>query len=258
MTVDGKTYELNSATEITITVTDKGGTEKTYRLLPLPKELVQEVTDVPDGFYTKLTMGATGKAYYYNPHFAKTALAAEAGKPEFVSIRTARQLNNLSAYYDKYADEKVLPKNAAFQQERDIDYGTYEWAAYGKSKTPVKEQAPIGQKEDTPFKHRYDGGSHIITGVSFASGKDGLAVGLFGFTEGTLENIVVTTEEPLEKAPTSKWAAMSSGKRCIQAYWPVKTAAQSKTAPFPAIGCPAAPTAAAPTTSAVWWASMRA
>lgn len=204
VTVDGKTYELNSATEITITVTDKGGTEKTYRLLPLPKELVQEVTDVPDGFYTKLTMGATGKAYYYNPHFAKTALAAEAGKPEFVSIRTARQLNNLSAYYDKYADEKVLPKNAAFQQERDIDYGTYEWAAYGKSKTPVKEQAPIGQKEDTPFKHRYDGGSHIITGVSFASGKDGLAVGLFGFTEGTLENIVVTTEEPLEKAPTSK------------------------------------------------------
>lgn len=132
VTVDGKTYELNSATEITITVTDKGGTEKTYRLLPLPKELVQEVTDVPDGFYTKLTMGATGKAYYYNPHFAKTALAAEAGKPEFVSIRTARQLNNLSAYYDKYADEKVLPKNAAFQQERDIDYGTYEWAAYGQ------------------------------------------------------------------------------------------------------------------------------
>lgn len=204
VTVGSTEYPLDKNTPITITVTDKGGTEKTYRLLPLPKELVQEVTDVPDGFYTKLTMGATGKAYYYNPHFAKTALAAEAGKPEFVSIRTARQLNNLSAYYDKYADEKVLPKNAAFQQERDIDYGTYEWAAYGKSKTPVKEQAPIGQKEDTPFKHRYDGGSHIITGVSFASGKDGLAVGLFGFTEGTLENIVVTTEEPLEKAPTSK------------------------------------------------------
>lgn len=210
VTVNDQPYELNSATAITITVTDKDGTKKTYCLLPLPADLVQEVDGVPqvDGqpnFYTKLTVGsAAGKAYYYNPHFAKTALTAEAGKPEFVSIRTARQLNNLSAYYDKYADEKVLPKNAAFQQERDIDYSTYVWTKYGKGGKPVTEQAPIGQTEATPFKHRYDGGSHIITGVSFASGKDGLAVGLFGFTEGTLENIVVTTEEPLEKAPTSK------------------------------------------------------
>lgn len=205
VTVDGKTYELNSATEITITVTDKDGTEKTYHLLPLPADLVQKVETVPTGFYTKLMVGGTaGKAYYYNPHFAKTALAAEAGKPEFVSIRTARQLNNLSAYYDKYADEKVLHKDAAFQQERDIDYAAYDWVAYGKGKTPVKEQAPIGQKEDAPFKHRYDGGSHIITGVSFASGEDGHAVGLFGFTTGTLENIVVTTVKPLENAPTSK------------------------------------------------------
>ena len=205
VTVGSTEDTLNKKTAITITVTDKAGTKKTYYLLPLPAKLVQEVKTVPDGFYTKLMVGgAAGKAYYYNPHFAKTALAAEARKPEFISIRTARQLNNLSAYYDKYADEKVLPKNAAFQQERDINYGTYEWAAYGKGGKPVTEQKPIGQTKDTPFKHRYDGGSHIITGVSFASGKDGLAVGLFGFTEGTLENIVVTTEKPLENAPTSK------------------------------------------------------
>ena len=199
-------YPLDKDNPIAITVPGKDGTPKTtYYLLPLPAELVQKVETVPTGFYTKLMVGGTaGKAYYYNPHFAKTALAAEAGKPEFVSIRTARQLNNLSAYYDKYADEKVLPKNAAFQQERDIDYAAYDWVAYGKGKTPVKEQTPIGQTEKTAFKHRYDGGSHIITGVSFASGKDGLAVGLFGFTTGTLENIVVTTKEPLEKAPTSK------------------------------------------------------
>ena len=204
---DGSTvYPLDKDNPIAITVPGKDGTPKTtYYLLPLPAELVQKVETVPTGFYTKLMVGGTaGKAYYYNPHFAKTALAAEAGKPEAVSIRTARQLNNLSAYYDKYADEKVLPKNAAFQQERDIDYAAYDWVAYGKGKTPVKEQAPIGQTKDTAFKHHYDGGSHIITGVSFASGKDGLAVGLFGFTEGTLENIVVTTKEPLENAPTSK------------------------------------------------------
>lgn len=202
VTVGGTAYTLDKNTEITITVTGKDGTKKTYCLLPLPAKLVQDVTDVPDGFYTELTVGAAGKAYYYNPHFAKTALAAKTGAPELVSIRTARQLNNLSAYYDAYRD--ILHKDAAFQQERDIDYVAYDWPAYGKGKTPVKEQAPIGQTEATAFKHRYDGGSHIITGVSFASGEDGPAVGLFGFTTGTLENIVVTTEKPLENAPTSK------------------------------------------------------
>lgn len=205
VTVDGKNYELKPTTAITIQVTDKDGTEKIYHLLPLPADLVQNVETVPDGFYTKLTVGsAAGKAYYYNPHFAKTALAAEAGKPESVSIRTARQLYALSEYYNKYADEKVLHKDAAFQQERGIDYDTYNWKDYGKGGKAVTQQAPIGQTEDAPFKHRYDGGSHIITGVSFASGEDGHAVGLFGFTTGTLENIVVTTVKPLENAPTSK------------------------------------------------------
>ena len=201
--VGEKDYTLLLGDAKKISITDKGGTEKTYHLLPLPEDLVQKVETVPDGFYTELMVGgAAGKAYYYNPHFAKTALAAKTGAPELVSIRTARQLNNLSAYYDAYRD--ILHKDAAFQQERDIDYVAYDWPAYGKGKTPVKEQAPIGQTEATAFKHRYDGGSHIITGVSFASGEDGPAVGLFGFTTGTLENIVVTTEKPLENAPTSK------------------------------------------------------
>ena len=203
VTVDDKPYELKPKDAITIPVTDKNGAPEDYYLLPLPKELVQDVIDVPTGFYTELMVGGTaGKAYYYNPHFAKTALAAKTGAPELVSIRTARQLNNLSAYYDAYRN--ILPDKAVFQQERDIDYVAYDWPAYGKGKTPVKEQAPIGQTEATAFKHRYDGGSHIITGVSFASGEGGRAVGLFGFTEGTLENIVVTTDQELANAPTSK------------------------------------------------------
>lgn len=201
--VGEKDYTLLLGDAKKISITDKGGTEKTYHLLPLPEDLVQKVETVPDGFYTELMVGgAAGKAYYYNPHFAKTALAAKTGAPELVSIRTARQLNNLSEYYDKYRN--ILPENAAFQQERDIDYGTYGWELYGKGKTSVKEQKPIGQTKDAPFKHRYDGGSHIITGVSFASGENGPAVGLFGFTTGTLENIVVTTDQELANAPTSK------------------------------------------------------
>lgn len=200
---DGSTeYTLDKDTVIYIQVTGKDGTKKTYYLLPLPADLVQKVETVPTGFYTELTVGAAGKAYYYNPHFAKTALAADAGVPESVSIRTARQLNNLSAYYDAYRD--ILHKNAAFQQERDIDYSTYVWTKYGKDGKTVTEQTPIGQTKDAPFKHRYDGGSHIITGVSFASRENGHAVGLFGFTEGTLENIVVTTLKELAEAPTSK------------------------------------------------------
>ena len=203
--VGEKDYILSIGNTKEISITDKSETKTSYYLLPLPADLVQKVETVPDGFYTKLMVGgAAGKAYYYNPHFAKTALAAEARAPESVSIRTARQLYALSEYYDKYANEKVLPKNAAFQQERDIDYGPYGWALYGKDGKVVTQQAPIGQTKDAPFKHRYDGGSHIITGVSFASGKDGHAVGLFGFTTGTLENIVVTTDQELANAPTSK------------------------------------------------------
>ena len=202
VTVNDHPYELKPKDKIPIKVTDKDGTSKTYYLLPLPADLVQNVIDVPTGFYTELKVGAAGKAYYYNPHFAKTALAAKTGTPELVSIRTARQLYALSEYYDKYRD--ILPKDAAFQQERDIDYAAYVWAKYGKDEKVVTQQTPIGQTEKTAFKHRYDGGSHIITGVSFASGEDGPAVGLFGFTTGTLENIVVTTKEPLKTAPTSK------------------------------------------------------
>lgn len=257
VTVNDHPYELKPEDKIPIKVTDKAGTEKTYYLLPLPADLVQKVETVPTGFYTELMVGgAAGKAYYYNPHFAKTALAAKTGAPELVSIRTARQLNNLSAYYDEYRN--ILPDKAAFQQERDIDYAAYDWPAYGKGKTPVKEQAPIGQKEDAPFKHRYDGGSHIITGVSFASGEDGHAVGLFGFTTGTLENIVVTTEKPLENAPTSKLGGNVQWKTVYTGVLAGKNSGMIKTAPFPATGCPAAPTAAAPTTSAVWWAATRA
>lgn len=204
VTVGGKPHELKWDTAIPITVTDKDVT-KTYYLLPLPKELVQEVAEVPqvDGkpsFYTKLT--ADGKEYFYNPHFASTAVTDGSKVPTQISIRTARQLYALSEYYDKYV--KILPDGADFQQGCDIDYGTYVWKDYGKGGTAVTGQKPIGRTETAPFKHSYDGGEHIITGVSFASETNDTAVGLFGFVTGTLENIVVTTDQTLKKAPTSR------------------------------------------------------
>ena len=210
----GKTkYPLPVGGAKKISVTDKNGAPKDYYLLPLPPALVQEVDGVPQvdgkpGFYTKLTVDS--RDYYYNPHFASTAVTDGSKAPTQISIRTARQLYALSEYYDKYV--KILPDSVDFQQGCDIDYGTYVWANYGKGGKPVKEQKPIGQTKDAPFKHSYDGGEHIITrtgtdGLSFVSEvgtESSAAVGLFGFAAGTLENIVVTTEKALENAPTSK------------------------------------------------------
>lgn len=200
VTVNKKDHFLQPKDAKKISVTDKDGTTRDYYLLPLPAPLVQDVETVPEGFYTKLTVD--GKDYYYNPHFANTAVTDGSKVPTQISIRTARQLYALSEYYDEYV--KILPDSVDFQQECDIDYGTYVWKDYGKGGTAVKEQKPIGRTETPAFKHSYDGGEHIITGVSFASETNDAAVGLFGFAAGTLENIVVTTSKKLADAPTSK------------------------------------------------------
>lgn len=138
VTVDGKTCELEPKDKITIQVTDKDVT-KTYYLLPLPPELVQNVEAVPQNFYMKLTVESGD--YYYNPHFACTAVADGSKVPAQIRIRTARQLYALSEYYDAYA--KLLPAAADFRQGCDIDYAAYDWARYGKKGTEVKEQKPI-------------------------------------------------------------------------------------------------------------------
>ena len=200
VTVNKKDHFLQPKDAKKISVTDKDGTTRDYYLLPLPAELVQNVETVPEGFYTKLTVD--GKDYYYNPHFASTAVTDGSKAPTQISIRTARHLYALSEYYDKYRE--ILSEETVFRQECDIDYVAYDWANYGKDGKPVTEQKPIGRTETAPFKHSYDGGEHIITGVSFASETNDAAVGLFGFVTGTLENIVVTTSKKLADAPTSK------------------------------------------------------
>ena len=200
VTVNKKDHFLQPKDAKKISVTDKDGTTRDYYLLPLPAELVQNVETVPEGFYTKLTVD--GKDYYYNPHFASTAVTDGSKAPTQISIRTARHLYALSEYYDKYRE--ILSEETVFRQECDIDYAAYDWANYGKDGKPVTEQKPIGRTETAPFKHSYDGGEHIITGVSFASETNDAAVGLFGFVTGTLENIVVTTSKKLADAPTSK------------------------------------------------------
>lgn len=209
--VGGKTYTLVHNNPIEVTAVSKVE-NKTYYLLPLPAKLVQEM-GVGNSFYTKLTVAEGDKTFYYNPHFANTAAPGTDSDvpdtPERVEVRTARQLNALSAYYDKYVEDSLFAKNTAFVQGTNIDYSRYDWKNFGKDGKSVSEQMPIGASAAQPFRYSYNGSSYQITGVSFA-GKT--CVGLFGYNTGTLSNIIITTDVPMNnadgsvnsKAPTAK------------------------------------------------------
>ena len=214
VTVGGTPYTLVHNNPIEVTAVSKGE-NKTYYLLPLPADLVQEM-GVGDSFYTKLTVAEGDKTFYYNPHFANTAAPGTDSDvpdtPERVEVRTARQLNALSAYYDKYVEKKLFAGNTAFVQGTNIDYSRYDWQNFGKDGKggkSVSEQTPIGASAAQPFRYSYNGSSYQITGVSF-TGKT--CVGLFGYNTGTLSNIIITTDEPMNnedgsvnsEAPTAK------------------------------------------------------
>lgn len=212
--VGGKTYTLEAKSQIEVTAVSKGE-HKTYYLLPLPADLVQEM-GVGNSFYTKLTVAEGDKTFYYNPHFANTAAPGTDSDipdtPERVEVRTARQLNALSAYYDKYVEDRLFAGNTAFVQGANIDYSRYDWRNFGKDGKDgksVSEQTPIGASAAQPFRYSYNGSSYQITGVSF-TGKT--CVGLFGYNTGTLSNIIITTNKPMNnedgsvnsEAPTAK------------------------------------------------------
>ena len=212
VTVGGTPYTLVHNNPIEVTAVSKGEI-KTYYLLPLPADLVQEM-GVGNSFYTKLTVAEGDKTFYYNPHFANTAAPGTDSDvpdtPERVEVRTARQLNALSAYYDEYVkDDSLFAGNTAFVQGANIDYSRYDWQNFSKDSKSVSEQTPIGASAAQPFHYSYNGSSYQITGVSF-TGKT--CVGLFGYNTGTLSNIIITTDKPMNnedgsvnsEAPTAK------------------------------------------------------
>lgn len=163
-----------------------------YYLLPLPRTLVN-TTEVSTDFYRRVQVEDT--TYYFNPHFtcwvSEGSEAPEA--PSEIGIRTARQLNNLSLYYEQYSP--LLAKDTTFQQERSIDYSGYDWAAYGRNDTVVTSQQPIGSSAVVPFTHIYDGGTYPIAAVPLQSPNGGDYAGLFGLNQGSLRNVVLTTGE---------------------------------------------------------------
>ena len=215
------TYQASDNTEKEIKIATKGDSVKkyfvdvkgdTYIIYPLPDECVNG--EAADTYYQKLTVYGeaavgtaadettdgdnsddviTGNVFYYNPHFAKTAVNANEAPevPSEISIRTARQLYHLSLYYPKYAEQV---KNSSFVQEVDIDYSAYEWTSYANETENISIQEPIGVKgtQVTPFTSTYNGGSNEIRGISFST--SGTVVGFIGENAKTVQNVFLVSD----------------------------------------------------------------
>lgn len=77
------------------------------------------------------------------------AAVIEKTAEQTISIRTARQLNNLSRYYSDYRD--TISEIASFAQELNIDYSAYDWAHYTALGTLVTTQPPLANRRRCPL-----------------------------------------------------------------------------------------------------------
>ena len=192
------TYNGNSVTlsgTATPLTSSYGGTN--YCLYPV--EILTTSTDTATtNFYHSVSIN--GRTYQFNPYFAKTVTTGSGTRaPASVYLRTARHLYELSRHY---GDLAAATANTTFRQERDIDYDTYGWTTYTSSTDAVTSQAPIhsavnaADAGDTGgFRAVYDGGGHIIRGVSFAS--EGNDVGMFAVIApgGTVRNVALLSDD---------------------------------------------------------------
>ena len=210
-TVGTVTINPNTVTCYTVTGTD--GIK--YVVYPLDKDVVNTATVNNNGYYLKAQItheesGATADPVYYafNPHFAKTVkkLASQSDFPvisndPLVEVRTARQLYNLSAYYDGYfkITESGIAKGKqiSFTQGRNIDYEEYKWGTYTTLSSSQYSngvtQTPVGASTSVPFKDIYDGDNYEITNVGFTSTADEQLAGMFGCvgSSGQVRNTVL-------------------------------------------------------------------
>ncbi|MEE1411214.1 MAG: InlB B-repeat-containing protein [Bulleidia sp.] len=146
-------------------------------------------------FYTRVSISAKGetKYYDYNPLFAQSVVSvsgsnAQSALPDQVNIRSPRHLYNLSRVYVK---DSVYKDSIVYAQLRNIDYAAYNWNDFTLTSS-VSMQKPIGSDSTVSFSAVYDGGTNTIGNISFAS--DGDYIGMFGYVEGTVRNVVLTTQ----------------------------------------------------------------
>ena len=167
-----------------------------YVIYPLGRDKVNPDNAI-NGFYQKCEIVDEGgteadkKTFYYNPHFARSVIDSENKPtlPTIVCIRSPRHLNNLSEFYNDYN----LGDKVVYNQERKMDFASYNWSVYGKNGTSINVQKPIGENETNAFVGTYNGNSYEINNVNFKT-KNGSYVGLFGYNKGTIKNVVVATQ----------------------------------------------------------------
>lgn len=167
-----------------------------YVIYPLSRDKVNPDNAI-NGFYQKCEIVDEGgteadkKTFYYNPHFARSVIDSEnkPSLPTIVCIRSPRHLNNLSLFYSDYN----LGDKVVYNQERKMDFASYNWSVYGKNGTSINVQKPIGENETNAFVGTYNGNSYEINNVNFKT-KNGSYVGLFGYNKGTIKNVVVATQ----------------------------------------------------------------
>lgn len=216
----GIVYEDNAANIPDSITVNFGGTEKTihektihkdvdtyyrveangkkYRIYPFSKDVLNTVSDTSSSsFYTRVSISAKGetKYYDYNPLFAQSVVSVsdstvQSALPDQVNIRSPRHLYNLSRVYVK---DSVYKKNDSivYAQLRNIDYAAYNWDDFTLTSS-VSMQKPTGSDSTVSFSAVYDGGTNTIGNISFVS--DGDYIGMFGYVEGTVRNVVLATQ----------------------------------------------------------------
>ena len=195
---DALTFNPATSSDYYVSTADDG---TKYRVYPLPRNMVNEVLTGASGFYWRVDIEERGlstkkSAYYYNPHFAQTMREGSVDsttKPtlsedDWIVVRSARQLYNLSLYYDYYHD---ATRGCTFSQECDIAYRSYDWNGFYDSSVSgvIAVQEPIGGGAYS-FDANYNGNCYWINDVSFVTSASNY-VGMFGFNNGTLSNIVL-------------------------------------------------------------------
>lgn len=190
--VNGVSYNTNTVTSYSVI---KNGVE--YKIYPLNKDELNPNSAVID-FYKECSISVTGdtKKFFYNPHFGRSVVESDS-KPTKISdnkvyIRSPRHLNNLSLYFDEYTKMAILGNKISYWQERNMDYVLYDWYDFA-NKANVTEQMPIGKDSINSFNATYNGGCFEINNVNFVT-KDGTYVGLFGYNDGTIKDVVVATQ----------------------------------------------------------------
>lgn len=212
-------------------------------LYKIPYELLYpETPENPErpsnsAFYDRVKFTATADGetvinealYWFNPHFAKTALnLTESGynalrRPTNIYVRSARHLNALgrNSYYWKLTGGADGKQKVTFVQETDINFSTYTKTYAGNNVDFQKfddfySNRPIGeavysdvrhgrldeaQKVAKHFSNIYDGRSNRIIDYCVDGGTEKQYVGLFGaISDATLKNIVmVVSSNPAGK-----------------------------------------------------------